>query len=192
MTDPIQKALDTQLINIQTKTGKSLTELTQFAHASGLTKHGQIRDLFKQELGLGHGDANTLAHYARQVSDPTTAATSSTNPDAVLDELYSGAKAELRPIHDKLMAAIDTFGDFTIAQKKGYVSLRRKKQFAMIGPATKTQVEVGLNVQDLADAKRLTAVKTGGMCNYKIRLSDPVQVDAQLIGWLYQAFASAS
>jgi len=90
-----------------------------------------------------------------------------------------------------LMATIDEFGDFTIAPKKSYVSLRRKKQFAMIGPATKTQVEVGLNVRDLADAERLTAVKAGGMCNYKIRLTDLAEVDDQLLGWLRQAYENA-
>jgi predicted transport protein len=192
MTDPIQKALETQLSNIQTKTGKSLAALTQFAQASGLTKHGQLRDLFKRDFGLGHGDANTLAHYVRQGSDLTTTAVPVTNLDRVLDELYSGPKAALRPIHEKLMAAIDNFGDFTSSPKKSYVSLRRKKQFVMIGPATKTQVEVGLNVKDLADAERLTVVPAGGMCNYKIRLTDAVEVDDQLVGWLRQAYEGAN
>ncbi|MEZ4677840.1 MAG: DUF4287 domain-containing protein [Caldilineaceae bacterium] len=192
MTDPIQKAAETQLANIQTKTGKSLAELIQLAQASGFVKHGQIRDFFKQELGLGHGDANALAHYVRQANEPASTPGSSTNPDSVLDELYSGSKAELRPIHDTLMAEIAAFGDFELAPKKSYVSLRRKKQFAMIGPATKTQVEVGLNVKDLPAAARLTAVKAGGMCNYKLRLSHVAEIDEQLIDWLRAAYESAS
>ena len=186
----LQQATETQLKNIQLKTGKSLTELQQLVLSSGLTKHGEIRDMLKRELGLGHGDANALTHAVLQ-SDGTRAAEAkgATTTDVVA-EVYAGPKAALRPIHDKLMAAITAFGDFEILPKKGYVSLRRKKQFAMIGPATKGQVEVGLNVKELPAATRLTVVPAGGMCNYKIRVDDPEQVDAELIGRLEQAYVS--
>ena len=187
--NPIEQATQTQLQNIQTKTGKTLDELRQVVVASGLTKHSAIRDMLKRELGLGHGDANTLTHVVLQADDPVQAKAASA--ENVLAEIYAGPKAALRPLHDQLMAAIGTFGSFEVAPKKGYVSLRRKKQFAMIGPATKSQVEVGLNVKDLPITPRLNPVPAGGMCNYKLRISDPDQVDAELIGWLEQAYASA-
>lgn len=187
----VQQAQATQLKNIQTKTGKSLAELDQLAQASGLTKHSELRELFKRELGLGHGDANALVHALVNPDSERAAQAQGTPPDMVLDELYAGPKADLRPIHDKLMRAINTFGDFEIAPKKGYISLRRKKQFAMIGPATKTQVEVGLNAKDLPTAKRLTVLPPGGMCNYKVRLAEPGEVDDELITWLQQAYANA-
>ncbi|MEZ4861743.1 MAG: DUF5655 domain-containing protein [Caldilineaceae bacterium] len=190
MSDPVQKALATQLANIQNKTGKTLAELAQLVQASGLTKHGQIRDMLKKELGLGHGDANTLTHYALQ-GDGAQTQDDTTDMDSALDGIYTGAKADLRPIHDKLMRAIADFGAFEVAPKKNYVSLRRKKQFAMIGPATKTQVEVGLNVKDLPATDRLTPVAVGGMCNYKIRLTDPQEVDDELISWIQHAYVSA-
>jgi hypothetical protein len=37
----------------------------------------------------------------------------------VLDEIYAGPKAALRPIHEALMRAIDGFGEFEVAPKKG-------------------------------------------------------------------------
>jgi hypothetical protein len=89
------------------------------------------------------------------------------------------------------MAAIDGFGAFEIAPKKGYLSLRRKKQFAMVGPATKTQVEIGLNAKDLPAGGRLAAVPPGGMCQYKVRLASPEEVDVELIAWMRTAYDAA-
>jgi hypothetical protein len=185
----MDKALETQLANIEKRTGKSLAALAAIVTKSGLTKHGEIRDMLKRDLGMGHGDANTLVHVVLK-SDGASAATGKSR-DAVLDEIYAGPKEALRPIHDKVMAGIETFGPFEIAPKKGYVSLRGKKQFAMVGPATKSQVEIGLNMKDVKPTARLVAVPPGGMCQYKVRLGDVREVDAELLGWLRRAYDAA-
>ena len=185
----MDKALQTQLTNIEKRTGKSLEQLAAIVKGSGLTKHGEIRDMLKRDLSMGHGDANTLVHVV--LKSDGAAATERKGEDAVLDEIYSGAKAALRPIHDKVMAAVATFGPFEVAPKKGYVSLRGKKQFAMLGPATKSQVEIGLNMKGAAPTARLVAIPPGGMCQYKVRVSEVSEVDAQLLGWIRQAYDAA-
>jgi len=185
----LEKAIATQLANIEKRSGKSLDELAAIIRASGLAKHGEIRDMLKRDLGLGHGDANTLTHHVLKSDGQSAAAGLSV--DDVVAGLYTGPKASLRAIHDKLMAEINKFGAFEIAPKKTYVSLRRKKQFAMIGPATKTQVEVGLNVKGLAPAERLVEQPPNSMCNYKVRLSAVAEVDDTLIAWIRRAFESA-
>ena len=78
-----------------------------------------------------------------------------------------------------------------LAPKKTYLSLRRKKQFAMVGPATKTQVEVGLNAKGLQGSERLQELPPRGMCDYKVRVSDLAEVDAELIAWIRAAYDSA-
>jgi len=88
----IDKALATQLGNIETRTGKTLEELNTIIRKSGLEKHGQIRDMLKKELGMGHGDANTLVHL---YLNPPSAAPASDDGlrqiagrlDAILGEL---------------------------------------------------------------------------------------------------------
>lgn len=186
----VDKAIATQLANIQAKTGKSLDEFRAILQQSGLTKHGELRSHLMETFGLGHGDANTVVHLAKQTDGASAAAGKS--EDAVLDEIYTGPKADLRPIHEVLMASIQPFGDFEVAPKKGYVSLRRKKQFAMVGPATKTQIEVGINAKDLTPtAERLVVQAPGGMCQYKVRLSSTDEVNEELKGWLKQAFDAA-
>src|SRR5262245_506468 len=142
----MDKALQTQLSNIEKRTGKSLAALAGLIKTSGLTKHGEIRDMLKKDLGMGHGDANTLVHHVLRSHGAAGAEGKGSN--AVLDEIYAGPKAALRPIHDAIMAVVETFGPFEVAPKKGYVSLRGRKQFAMVGPATKSQVEIGLNMKD--------------------------------------------
>ncbi|MFN0157829.1 MAG: DUF5655 domain-containing protein [Bacteroidota bacterium] len=187
----INKALETQIKNIQTRTGKTLKELEAIIKKSGLTKHGEIRDMLKKDLGMGHGDANTLVHVVLKSDGGSAAKASGATTDDVLDEIYSGPKAELRPIHDALMKEINKFGEFEIAPKKAYVSLRRSKQFAMIGPATNTRVEVGLNMKGVKTTARLIENPPGGMCQYKVKVTDAKEVDKELIAWVKQAYESA-
>jgi len=183
MADP-RAALATQLRNIEGKTGQSLVLLRALIVQSGLAKHSEVRAMLVERLGLGHGDANALAHAAKtpavgaQGSDP-------------LDAIYTGAKAALRPLHEHIIAKIDGWGDFEIAAKKSYVSLRRKKQFAMLGPATQTQIELGLNAKGLPADGRLKAMPPGGMCQYAVRMSAVSEVDATVVRWLRAAFDAA-
>ena len=187
----VDKAIHTQLTNIEKKTGKSLDELAGLIHASGLSKHGEMRQMLIDTLGLSYGDANSLVHYALQSDGARSLAAKGLEGDAVLDEIYAGPKAALRPIHERLLAALQDFGEFEIAPKKGYVSLRRKRQFAMLGPATKTRVELGLNAKDLPASERLIEQPAGSMCNYKVNLTEADQVDDEVLGWLRLAYEKA-
>lgn len=184
----VDKAIETQLRNLQQRSGKTLAQLHEAVRASGLAKHGEIVAMLKRDFAMGHGDANLVAHSFRGAASPQPAAAAS--PDAAVDEIYAG-KPALRPIYDALMQAIGRFGEFEAAPKKAYVSLRRKKQFATIGPATRTQVEVGLNMKAIAATDRLVALPAGGMCQYKVRLASVSEVDAELAGWLRHAYDSA-
>ncbi|MBI1322480.1 DUF4287 domain-containing protein [bacterium] len=187
----VDKAIATQLTNIEKRTGKTIDELAAIVHSSGLTKHGELVAMLKTTLGMGHGDANMLVHTVRKTAGPAAAPESPTSSDAVLDGLYAGPKAALRPIHDKLLAEIRDFGAFEEAPKKTYVSYRRKKQFVMIGPATNTRVEVGLNMKGVQATDRLVEQPAGQMCNYKVKLTKAEEVDSELIGWIKMAFESA-
>ena len=185
----MDKALATQLANIEKRTGKTLGELAAIIKGSGLAKHGELVAMLKSQHGMGHGDANTLVHTVLK-SDGGSAAQGLSGGE-VLDGLYAGPKAALRPIHDKLVAALQRLGPFEEAPKKTYVSYRRKKQFAMIGPATNTRVEVGLNMKGFPAGDRLQEMPAGQMCNYKVKLTDPAEVDAELVGWIKSAYDAA-
>ena len=182
----VDKAFETQLNNIQRKTGKTLDELYEIIRKSGLAKHGEIVAMLKRDLGMGHGDANTVAKFFKSADEGKEV-----TADDAINDIYSGARAALRPIHEELMAAIVHLGPFEIAPKKGYVSLRRKRQFAMIGPATRTRVEVGLNMKGVEGTVRLTEMPPGSMCQYKVNVTDVREVDEELIAWIRRAYESA-
>lgn len=187
----VDKAIEAQLENIQTRTGKTLDEIFALIRKSDLTKHGEILELLKRDLGVGHGDANRLALAFQQSDGERAAQATKATTDDVVNALYTGAKADLLPIHETLMVAIAELGPFEIAPKKGYVSLRRKKQFAMIGPVTKTRVEVGLNMRGVEPTARLVVMPAGGMCQYKVDVTDAEEVDEELVTWIRQAYDSA-
>ena len=190
--DALQKARETQLRNIESKSGKNLEAIRSLIEASGLKKHGEIRSMLMQELGIGYGDANSVVHYALATDGQTAAETKGLSNDDVFDEIYVGKKADLRPLHDAIMQIINGLGDFEIAAKKGYVSLRRKKQFAMIGPATSEAIEMGLNIKENIQTDRLKVQPPNSMCQYKMRLSQISELDNEVKNWLKIAFDGAA
>ena len=187
----LDQARETQLRNIEAKTGKTLAQLRTELQGSGLGKHGDLRSFAMKTFGLGHGDANTLVHLALASDGQSAAQAGGLSVEDVVAGIYSEKKALLRPIHDRLMASVATFGEFEVAPKKGYVSLRRTKQFALIGPGGATRVDVGLNMKGVPPTGRLLAETPGGMCQYKVKVAGTQEVDAELIGWLRQAYDAA-
>jgi hypothetical protein len=184
MADP-QTAVAHQLRNIEAKTGKTFAQLCQLIAGAGLTKIGEQRTMLMHTLGLGYGDANMLALRARDAAVPA-----SVDGDP-LDAIYAGPKAALRALHERLSAEIDKLGGCEKIPKKTYMSLRRRKQFAMLGPATKDQIELGLNAKDLPASARLKALPPGGMCQYTVRLSRVSEIDAELLAWVRSAYEAA-
>lgn len=197
MADPTAATV-TQLKNIQARTGQTIAELLAAAVAGGAVKHVERRSWLIEHFKLGYGDANAVAFYAdKPLPDlgggaPSAAApAANTGKGEVLDALYAGPKAHLRAVHDAVLNAAQALGEFEQAARKTYISLRRKKQFAMVGPATKDQVEVGLNAKDLLPHARLKVLPPGGMCQATTRIGSAAEVDATLKGWLKRAYDAA-
>jgi uncharacterized protein DUF5655/uncharacterized protein DUF4287 len=179
----VDEAVQKQQRNIETRTGKPFDEWVALARASGKAKHGEILGWLKADHGFGHGDANLVALTAlRGPAAP--------EGDDLVDAIYSGPKADLRPFHDRVIEVARSFGsDVELAPKQAYVSLRRRKQFGSVGPATGGRLEIGFNLTGVEPSGRLEA--TTGMCTHRVRLSDPAGFDAEVVGWLREAYDRA-
>jgi len=194
MADP-QAAVLTQLRNIQARTGQTIAALHAALAATGLAKVGEKRSWLMEQYKLGYGDANTVALLVGKLPPGLEGGAPADVPAVPqgdpLDAIYSGAKAHLRPLHETVMQAVAAIGPCELAPKKTYISLRRKKQFAMLGPATKDLVELGLNAKSLPPHPRLKAMPPGGMCQYTVRLGGADEVDDTLAEWLRAAYDGA-
>jgi hypothetical protein len=107
--------------------------------------------------------------------------------------LYTGAKAGLRPLHDALLGQIRELGAFEIAPKKGYLSLRRRKQFAMVQPSTTSRIDLGLILPAATPATgRLeSAANFNPLFTHRVRITTATDLDNELRSWLATAYALA-
>lgn len=173
-----------QIANIERSTGRSMAEWAEIVRASGLEKHGQAVAMLKSEYGLGHGNANLIVTKARETADGGAAA-----PEDLIATHYSAKNASLRPAYEAVVEAVSRFGgDVELAPKKTYVSLRRRKQFAQVGPAA-GQLEVCLNLPGREGTERLKPIT--GMATHRVRIADATGLDEELLGWLREAYEQA-
>ena len=71
------------------------------------------------------------------------------------------------------------------------MSLKRKKQFIILNPASKTRFEIGFNLKGVEPKGKLEAEKPNGICSHKINLSDIAEIDKEVVDWIKMAYESA-
>ncbi|WP_298302488.1 DUF4287 domain-containing protein [uncultured Erythrobacter sp.] len=170
--------LATMLKNIPEKTGKPLSDWIKLIASTGHEKHGAILKFLKEEHGVSHGFANLIASKSRETGEEV---------DLVAAQ-YSGPKEALRLLYEEIVSFSEGLGsDVEIAPKKASVSLRRKKQFALITPATKTRIDLGLALKGEEPAGRLETYNA--MCSHRIRLESAADFDDEVKRWMKEAYS---
>jgi predicted transport protein len=183
----MDKAVQTMIENMKEKTGHSLDEWKAIIVKKKFAKHGEIVKFLKEEHKVTHGYASEIALKAL-ASD----AASATDTDDLIENQYQG-KESLRPFYEKLIQEIQKFGgEFEIAPKKTYVSLKRKKQFIILNPASKTRFEIGFNLKGVEPKGKLEAEKPNAICSHKINLAAITEIDKEVIDWIRMAFDKAA
>lgn len=169
------------------KTGKSLAEWISILKKQKFEKYGEMMKYLKSAHGLTHGYANFVTLKTRG-SDAA-----SHDGDELINNQYRKGKEHLRPILDALQKHIATFGeDVEFVPKKANVSVKRKKQFALIQASTKTRMDIGLKLKnkDLTD-RLLNSGSFGSMCTHRVQLFSIDDVDEELLAWLKEAYEKA-
>lgn len=176
----MDKALESMIANMPEKTGRSLDEWRKLLQAKAFEKHGEAMAFLKGEHGVTHGFANTIIHLSKEDTVST---------EDLVDAQYTG-KETLLPIYKELMKVVEGLGDdITITPKKTSVSIIRKRQFALIKPATKSRIDLGLKLKDVPTGDRLgNSGPFGSMCTHRVQISEKQEVDAELRSWLQLAY----
>ncbi|HLO03061.1 MAG TPA: DUF5655 domain-containing protein [Symbiobacteriaceae bacterium] len=188
MEDKKADRLAKMTASLQEKTGKDLAEWKVILAEAGLleTTPGQKVKWLKETHGVTHGYAEVIGWMSVRPADyeaPTF--------EAVIDAQYSGKKAPLRPIYERLFAAAMALGpDVKTEICQGYVPLIRKRQFAVIQPSTLTRIDVGLRLPGIEPAGRLQPSKGvgGGSITHKIAITSIEEADEEVLGWLKRAY----
>ena len=173
-------ALQTMIGNMPEKTGKSLDEWKSLLKTQGFAKHSEAVKYLKTEHGVTHGFANTIVTLSKdeQTSDADLVAAQ-----------YQGKEA-LKPIYERLLEIVQALGDdVQIVPKKGSVSIKTGKQFALIKPATKARIDLGLKLKDVEPGGRLgPSGPFGTMCTHRVQLTTVEEVDQKVCEWLALAY----
>ena len=179
-----QAYLDT----IKTKTGKTPEDFRVLAAKKGLTQYSQIMAWLKSDYGLGHGHANVIAQLIVHHDEPKV------TPDDRVAKQFTGNKEKWRKPYDTLLAKLNKFGtDVTVASTNTYISLLRGgKKFGIV-QVTAERLDIGIKLKGVKPTDRLEAAgKWNAMVTHRVRITDPKQIDKEVLAWLKQAYEAAA
>jgi hypothetical protein len=175
-----EEMMDAMATGLRDRTGHDLDEWLQLVDAAGLDPLDQlvVRRWLKAEHRVPQNSQWVIADAAARAAGwvrPTA--------DEYTDQQYQGAKAALRPIYDRLAAAITGFGDdISVEGRSTYTPFVRARQFAAIAAATKSRVDLGLRFTDPPADDRLAPSKAPGQSTHKVELTSVDDVDDEVIG----------
>lgn len=172
------------LDNIKAKTGKTPEDFRLLAAEKGLTQYREIIAWLKSDFELGHGHANAIAQLLVKPESHQV------KPDDRIAKLFAGKKAQWRKTYDDLMTKLSAWGEIKAAATDTYISLLRdNKKFGIVQPAAAGRLDIGIKLKGVVPDGRLEAAGSwNNMVTHRVRISNPQEVDAELLAWLKQAF----
>jgi hypothetical protein len=178
---------------LKEKTGRTLDEWLTLIKKKGPKDEKARREWLKTVYRLGTNYAGWLAERAdgkgTELGDPDEYLKAA---EGYVEKMFSGAKAELRPIYDALLKLGLAIGkDVKACPCQTIVPLYRKHVFAQIKPTTRTRIDLGFALGDMKAKGHL--IDTGGFAKkdritHRIEITSPKDIDAEVKQWLKVAY----
>jgi len=175
------------LDNIKAKTGKTPEDFKKLAAKKGLlepgVKAGETVTWLKEDFGLGHGHA--MAIYA-VLTFPKQKVT----PEEAIAKHFIGGKAEWREPFDGLIKKLKKLrDDVSVATTSSYLSILRGGKKIAVVQVTKDRMDIGIKLKSAKATKRFEPSGAwNAMVTHRVRITDPKQIDAEVLAWLKQAY----
>jgi hypothetical protein len=180
---------------LKEKTGRDLDEWTALIKSKGPADNTERRAWLKEKHGFGTNSARCLADHAEgkgelEEADP---AVYLANAVGYVDAMFSGSKAALRPLYDRLYdLARSIGGDIRICPGKTAIAIYRTHVIAQIKATTRTRIDFGLALKDTPAKGRL--IDTGGLAKkdritHRIEITKLDDIDDCVEKWLRHAWA---
>jgi len=183
--------LQAYLDHIHAQTGKTPEDFRILAEKKGLlqkgVKTGEIVNWLKQDYGLGRGHAMAIVLTLQAATQPKL------SKDDQVAKHFKGDKAKWRNPYNELMTKISEFGsDVSVAPTNSYISiLRKSKKFAIV-QVTSDRFDIGIKLKGAKATDRFEAAGVwNGMVTHRVRISDPGQINNEVLTWLKKAFDQA-
>lgn len=176
------------LDNIKAKTGKTPEDFIALAQEKKLlepgVKAGEIVAWLKADFGLGHGHAMAIVNVFKQATAPPASA------DENIAKHFSGAKAAWRSSYEALMSELGQMGpDVKAAPTGSYISLLRGNQKFGIVQVSADRMDIGIKRKGVDPVGRFAAAGNWNtMVTHRVQVTEPGQMDSELISWLKQAY----
>lgn len=181
------------IAELKQKTGRSLDEWLKHIKKDGPKDEQDRRAWLKEEYGLGSNTAWWLAERSigkgAESGDPDLYLESA---ERDVEKMFSGGKAHLRPLYDKLLKlGLKTGKEAKACPCATIVPLYRKHVFAQIKPTTQTRIDMGFALADMKPSGRL--IDTGGFAKkdritHRIPITSLADIDDEVKHWLKVAY----
>jgi hypothetical protein len=171
---------------LKERTGKTLEDWVALVRAEGPATEKERRAWLKDEHGL-------TTNYAWWVAERAEGrGAEGQGPEALVEALFAGGKAGLRPLYDELLRLGLALGpDVKACPCKTMVPLYRRHVFAELKPATRARLDLGLALGDAPFTGRL--LDTGGRAKgdrvtHRVPITCAGDLDDEVRGWLRAAY----
>jgi Domain of unknown function (DUF5655) len=171
---------------IKERTGKTLEEWIAHVKRNG---PGELRDrlAWLKKQGLTMNYAGWVASRASG-----TGGRENYDPQRLVDAMFAGPKAALRPIYEKLLnLGLSIAKDVKACPCSTIVPLYRNHVFAQIKPSTNTRIDIGFALGRMKPCGKL--IDTGGFAKkdritHRIPIASLAEIDDEVKKWLKKAY----